>query len=180
MAKPNPIPEGYTTVTPSLIFRDAPKAIEFYKKALGAQERMVMKGPDGKVGHAEILIGGSIVMLMDEAMGFRSAESIGASPVFRVHMERRLAHQGPHTGGDEEGPGRVHEADGGREVSQSAASPKSCFDLAPRRGADRRGASIFTARRRQAAGPLRLPGPRVFVESIEERPCGPARPEATG
>lgn len=88
MAKVNPIPKGYTTVTPSLIFRDAPKAIEFYKKALGAQERMVMKGPDGKVGHAEILIGGSIVMLADEVMGLRSAEAIGASPVsFYLYFE---------------------------------------------------------------------------------------------
>ena len=88
MANVNPIPKGYTTVTPSLMFRDATKAIEFYKKAFGAQERMVMKGPDGKVAHAEIQIGTSIVMLADEMMGFRSIESVGASPVsFYLYFE---------------------------------------------------------------------------------------------
>jgi PhnB protein len=81
MAKVNPIPQGYTTLTTSLIFRDTPKAIEFYKRAFGAQERMISKGPDGKVMHAEIQIGNSIVMLMDEVMGMRSAETLGASPV---------------------------------------------------------------------------------------------------
>ena len=62
----NPIPEGFRTVTPSLVVRDAAKAIEFYKKALGAQELVRMPGPDGKIMHAEIKIGDSIIFLADE------------------------------------------------------------------------------------------------------------------
>jgi PhnB protein len=62
-----PIPEGYHTLTPFLTVRDAVRAIEFYKKAFGAQERGgVAKGPDGKVMHAELKIGDSIIMLSDE------------------------------------------------------------------------------------------------------------------
>ena len=63
MAKP--IPEGYRTVTPSLVFEDAAAAINFYKTAFGAKERMRMEAPDGKIGHAEIEIGDSLVMLSD-------------------------------------------------------------------------------------------------------------------
>ena len=61
-----PIPEGYHTLTPFLTVRDAVRAIEFYKQAFGAQERGVMKGPDGKVMHAELKIGDSVIMLSDE------------------------------------------------------------------------------------------------------------------
>jgi PhnB protein len=61
-----PIPDGYHTVTPYLIVKGAANAIEFYKKAFGASEVMRMGGPDGKVGHAEIRIGDSRVMLADE------------------------------------------------------------------------------------------------------------------
>ncbi len=61
-----PIPEGYHTLTPFLTVRDAVRAIEFYKEAFGAKERGVMKGPDGKVMHAELMIGDSIIMLSDE------------------------------------------------------------------------------------------------------------------
>ena len=61
-----PVPEGYHTLTPYFTVRDAEKAIDFYKKAFGAMERGVMKGPDGKVMHAELMIGDSIVMLNDE------------------------------------------------------------------------------------------------------------------
>jgi PhnB protein len=60
-----PIPEGYHTVTPYLAVDDAADAIEYYKKAFGAKERMRMKAPDGKIGHAEIEIGDSLVMLSD-------------------------------------------------------------------------------------------------------------------
>jgi PhnB protein len=63
MAKP--IPEGYRTVTPYLVFDGASEAIDFYKKAFGAKERMRMEAPGGKIGHAEIEIGDSIVMLAD-------------------------------------------------------------------------------------------------------------------
>jgi PhnB protein len=61
-----PIPDGYHTLTPYLTVRDAVRAIEFYKQAFGAQERGIMKGPDGKVMHAELKIGDSIIMLADE------------------------------------------------------------------------------------------------------------------
>ena len=60
-----PIPEGYHTVTPYLVFEDAADAIEFYKTAFGAKERMRMEAPGGKIGHAEIEIGDSMVMLSD-------------------------------------------------------------------------------------------------------------------
>jgi PhnB protein len=65
-ASSKPVPEGFHTVTPSLIVRDAGKAIEFYKKALGAQELMRMPSPDGKVMHAELKIGDSIIFISDE------------------------------------------------------------------------------------------------------------------
>ncbi len=61
-----PIPEGFRTVTPSLVVRDAAKAIDFYKKALGAQELVRMPSPDGKIMHAELKIGDSIIFLADE------------------------------------------------------------------------------------------------------------------
>ena len=81
-----PIPDGYHSVTPYLIVNDGAGALEFYKKAFGAVETVRMGGPDGKVGHAEIRIGDSHVMLADESpgMGHRSAQSIGATPVSLV------------------------------------------------------------------------------------------------
>ena len=60
-----PIPEGYHAVTPFLVLKEADRAIEFYKKAFGAQERFRMPAPDGKVAHAELQIGDSIVMLSE-------------------------------------------------------------------------------------------------------------------
>jgi len=74
-----PIPEGYHTLTPFLTVRDAARAIEFYKQAFGATERGVAKGPDGKVMHAEIKIGDSIIMMSDEfpEFGSLSPESVG-------------------------------------------------------------------------------------------------------
>jgi PhnB protein len=78
-----PIPDGYHTVTPYLIIKGAARAIEFYKKAFGASERMRMEGPNGTVGHAEIEIGGSAIMLADEFpdMGFRGPQSLGGAGV---------------------------------------------------------------------------------------------------
>ena len=78
-----PIPEGYHSVTPYLIIRGAAEAIEFYKKAFGAVELFRFPSPDGKVGHAEIKIGDSPVMLADEYpdMGYKGPQSIGGSPV---------------------------------------------------------------------------------------------------
>ncbi|MGH2997023.1 MAG: VOC family protein [Gaiellaceae bacterium] len=60
-----PIPEGYHTVTPYLAVDDAAEAIEYYKKVFGAKERARMEAPDGKIGHAELEIGDSLVMLSD-------------------------------------------------------------------------------------------------------------------
>lgn len=65
-----PIPEGYHTLTPFMTVRDAARAIEFYKQAFGATERGIMKDPSGKVMHAELQIGDSIVMLADEFPDF--------------------------------------------------------------------------------------------------------------
>jgi len=88
MPNVKPIPEEYATITPSITLNDAARAIEFYKKALGATERMSMKGPDGKIVHAELKIGNSIVMLSDEIMNMRSAKTLGGSPVsFYVYVE---------------------------------------------------------------------------------------------
>ena len=77
----NPIPKGYHSVTPYLTVNDAARALEFYKRAFGAQEVMRMDGPNGKIGHAEIKIGDSIVMLADEmpGMGSRSPQSLGGA-----------------------------------------------------------------------------------------------------
>jgi uncharacterized glyoxalase superfamily protein PhnB len=76
-----PIPDGYHSITPFLTVRDAARAIEFYKQAFGAEERGVMKGPDGKVMHAELKIGDSIIMLSDEfpEFGALSPQSIGGT-----------------------------------------------------------------------------------------------------
>ena len=60
-----PIPEGYHSVTPYLAVEDASKAIDFYKEAFGAEESLRMPGPDGKIGHAELQIGDSKLMLSD-------------------------------------------------------------------------------------------------------------------
>jgi PhnB protein len=60
-----PIPEGYHTVTPYLAVEDAAKAIDYYKQAFDAKERVRMDTPDGKIGHAELEIGDSLVMLSD-------------------------------------------------------------------------------------------------------------------
>ena len=78
-----PIPEGYRSITPYLCIKGAADAIEFYRKAFGATEVMRMAQPDGRVGHAELQIGDSRVMLADEFpdMGFRGPHSFGGSPV---------------------------------------------------------------------------------------------------
>jgi PhnB protein len=82
-----PIPDNYPRVTPYLAIDGAAAAIEFYKKAFGATERMRMPGPEGGIGHAEIEIEGALVMLADEypPIDFRSPKTIGGSPVM-IHM----------------------------------------------------------------------------------------------
>jgi PhnB protein len=85
------IPDGYHSVTPYLIVNGAAKAIDFYKRAFGAVELMRMPGPDGKIGHAEIRIGDSAIMLADEhpQMGYRSPQSLGGTAVsLMVYVER--------------------------------------------------------------------------------------------
>lgn len=79
----NPIPDGYPRVSPSLIIDGAADAIEFYTSVLGATERMRMDGPDGKVGHAELMLGESVIMVADEYpdMGYVGPRKIGGSPV---------------------------------------------------------------------------------------------------
>jgi len=78
-----PIPEGYDSVTPYVIVDDAASAIAFYKQAFGATEVMRLPAPGGRVGHAELKIGDSRIMLVDEFpdMGGRSPKAIGGSPV---------------------------------------------------------------------------------------------------
>src|SRR3982751_3773517 len=82
MATPVPaIPPGYYSITPYLVVSDAARAIDFYKQAFGAHELSRMGGPGGKIGHAELKIGDSILMLSDERMGKRCPHSLGGSPV---------------------------------------------------------------------------------------------------
>ena len=83
MADVNPIPEGYPRVTPYLHVDGAADAIDFYVKVLGAKERMRMPGPEGKLGHAELELGGSAIMLADEfpESDVRSPKSVGGTPV---------------------------------------------------------------------------------------------------
>jgi PhnB protein len=84
------IPPGHHTVSPSLAFRDCAKAMDFYRKALGAEELMRSPGPGGKIMHAEMKIGSSIIMLAEEGpdMGCKSAETLGGSPVaFYLYFE---------------------------------------------------------------------------------------------
>jgi PhnB protein len=81
--KVKPIPDGYHALTPYLVMHDAARAIEFYKEAFGATEVMRLDSPDGKVGHAELKLGDSIVMLSDECSeaGQRSPQSLGGTSV---------------------------------------------------------------------------------------------------
>lgn len=77
------IPEGYRTATPYLIVQGAADAIEFYKRAFGATEMLRMADPKGRVGHAEIRIGDSVIMLADEhpGMGYHAPRTLGGSSV---------------------------------------------------------------------------------------------------
>src|SRR5277367_4580700 len=81
------IPDGYTSVTPYLIVGDAAKAIEFYKKAFGAKELLRMDSPGGKVGHAELMIGDSKIMLADvcQEKGAKCPKEFGGSPI-SIHL----------------------------------------------------------------------------------------------
>ena len=86
----NPIPEGYPRVPPYLIVDGASDAIDFYTSVLGATERMRMDAPGGRIGHAELEIGDSVVMLADEnpEMNARGPKAFGGSPVsLMVYVE---------------------------------------------------------------------------------------------
>lgn len=90
MAKVKPIPDGYPRVTPYLIVDGGVKALDFYKKVFGAKEKMRMPGPGGKIGHAEITIGESMIMLADEHpdMGARAPHAFGGTAVsLMVYVE---------------------------------------------------------------------------------------------
>lgn len=77
----SPVPTGFHTVTPQLVFDAADKAIDWYKKALGAEEISRAVGPDGKVMHAELQIGDSRIMLNDAMGDAKSAKAFGGSPI---------------------------------------------------------------------------------------------------
>jgi PhnB protein len=83
MSRVKPIPDGYHAVTPFLVVSDAARAMEFYKAAFGAKERMRMAGPGGKIVHAEMTIGDAVIMVGDEfpEWGNLSPESLNGSPV---------------------------------------------------------------------------------------------------
>jgi len=83
MAGVKPIPDGYRSLTPYLIVDGASRAIEFYKAVFGATERMRLGAPGGRVGHAELEIGDSLIMLADEhpEIGARGPGAYGGSPV---------------------------------------------------------------------------------------------------
>jgi PhnB protein len=86
----DPIPSDYPRVTPYLIIDGASAAIDFYTSVLGATERMRMEGADGKVGHAELGIGSSVIMLADEHldMDVRGPRTVGGTPVtLHVYVE---------------------------------------------------------------------------------------------
>jgi uncharacterized glyoxalase superfamily protein PhnB len=90
MPKATSKPAGYHSITPSIMFDDASEAIEFYKRAFGAQEVMRMPGPGGRIMHAEIKIGDSVIMLGDIIPGMpgRSARTLGGSPMgLHIYVE---------------------------------------------------------------------------------------------
>lgn len=90
MAQVKPIPDDYSRVSPYLVVDDAAAAIDFYCQVLGATERMRMAAPSGKIGHAELQIGDSVVMLADEwpDMGAQGPKTVGGTPVtLSVYVE---------------------------------------------------------------------------------------------
>src|SRR6185437_7206287 len=88
MAAVKAVPEGYHSVTPYLYVRGAAGAIDFYKKVFGATEKFRMPHPDGKIAHAELQIGDSVVMLADETPGAKSPETLrGTSGSLLLYLE---------------------------------------------------------------------------------------------
>jgi PhnB protein len=95
--KVSPVPPGFHTLTPHLVCRNAGGAIDFYRKALGARTRLRMDGPDGRVAHAELQIGDSVVMVGEEnpAMGASSPETIGGTAtalfIYTANVDKAFA-----------------------------------------------------------------------------------------
>jgi PhnB protein len=90
MSTPNPVPAGYHSIQPYLMLKSCTEAIAFYAKVFGATERLCMKSADGRVGHAEIQIGDSVIMMADEHPQIEafSPEHYGGSPVsIMVYVE---------------------------------------------------------------------------------------------
>ncbi|HEV2297563.1 MAG TPA: VOC family protein [Candidatus Acidoferrales bacterium] len=88
MANPvKAIPEGHPTITPGLTCKDAARAIDFYKQVFGAKELMRMEGPGGSIGHAELTIGNSKIMLNDEFPGMAIAPSGCTGHSLYVYVE---------------------------------------------------------------------------------------------
>jgi len=80
-AKVKPIPDGYHSITPYLTVDNAKEAIDFYKRAFDAKETVRMDGPDGKISHAELKIGDSMLMVSDAMRGARSPRALNGTPV---------------------------------------------------------------------------------------------------
>lgn len=76
----SPIPQGFHSITPALTCKDAGRAIDFYKKAFGATETVCMAGPGGRIMHAELRIGDSVIFVSDEWPGMAAAPTPGAVP----------------------------------------------------------------------------------------------------
>jgi len=87
MSTVKPIPAGHHTVSPYLAIKNAAKALEFYQKAFGAIETYKLMMPDGRLGHAEIRLGDSVIMLSDEfpEFGGKAPDTLGGSPV-SIHL----------------------------------------------------------------------------------------------
>lgn len=83
MPNAKPVPDGYHSVQPYMMFNHCAEAIAFYTKAFGAKEKLRMPGPEGRIMHAEIEIGDSVIMMADDApqVNSRSVEHFGGSPV---------------------------------------------------------------------------------------------------
>ena len=114
------VPEGHHTVTPQLTLDNAAQAIDWYKKALGAEEVSRAVGPDGKIMHAEVRIGDSLIMLNDEMGGAKSPKAIGGSPAsLWIYVEDCDALFNRAVAAGATGGSRAHGADGGSVLGRS-------------------------------------------------------------
>jgi uncharacterized glyoxalase superfamily protein PhnB len=120
-----PIPDGFHTVTPYLTVNDAARAIDFYKRAFGAQETVRMQGPPGKIGHAELKIGDSIIMLADEmpGAGNRAPHSLGGSTVNIFLYVKDVDSAGRDARGDAETRPNRHVRHGSKDQNSKRVTP---------------------------------------------------------